>query len=76
MLQVVIGRQKNNFIGKLKLEPITIYYLLFVMKVYIMKNVVDVSFFLTIPLFLFVVGSSIIFYYFILTYKELTPQQL
>ena len=25
LLQVVIGGQKNSFIGKLKLEPITIY---------------------------------------------------
>ena len=38
-----------------------------------MKNVVDVAlFFFTIPLFLVVIGSSMIFYYFILTYKELT----
>ena len=43
----------------------------------IVKNIVNVALlFFTIPLFLVVVGSSIIFYYFILTYKELTPQQL
>ena len=41
------------------------------------KNIVDVAFlFSEIPLFLVVVGSNMIFYYFILTYKELTPQQL
>ena len=40
----------------------------------VVKNVMDVVlFFLTIPLFLAVVGSSIIFYYFILTYMKLTP---
>ena len=27
LLQVVIGGQKNNFIGKFKLESITIYHL-------------------------------------------------
>ena len=27
LLRVVISRQKNNFIGKFKLEPITIYHL-------------------------------------------------
>jgi len=37
-----------------------------------MKNVVDVALFFTIPLFLVVVSSSMIFYYFTLTYKELT----
>ena len=41
------------------------------------KNVVNVTlFFFIIPLFLVVVGFNMIFYYFILTYKELTPQQL
>ena len=42
----------------------------------IMKNVITcrIFFFLTIPLFLVVIGSSMIFYYFILAYKELTPQ--
>ena len=33
LLQVVIGGQKSSFIGKFKLEPITIYYIWFVMKV-------------------------------------------
>ena len=33
LLQVVIGGQKSSFIGNLKLEPITIYHILFVMKV-------------------------------------------
>ena len=33
LLQVVIGGQKSSFIGKFKLKPITIYYILFVMKV-------------------------------------------
>ena len=43
----------------------------------VVKNVMDVVlFFFTIPSFLAVVGFSIIFYYFILAYKELTPQQL
>ena len=43
----------------------------------VVKNVMDVViFFFTIPLFLAVVGSSMIFYYFILAYKELTSQQL
>jgi len=43
----------------------------------VVKNVVDVAyFFFPIPLFLVVVGSNMIFYYFILTYKKLTPQQL
>ena len=42
----------------------------------VVKNVVDVTQFCTITLFLVVVGSNIIFYYFILTYKKLTPQQL
>ena len=27
LLQVVIGGKKSNFIGKFKLEPITIYFL-------------------------------------------------
>ena len=27
LLQVVIGGQKSNFIGKFKLEPITIYHI-------------------------------------------------
>ena len=41
------------------------------------KNVIDVTLlFFTIPSFLVIVGSSMIFYYFILVYKELTPQQL
>ena len=31
------------------------------------------SFLFTIPLFLVVVSSNMIFYYFILAYKELTP---
>ena len=44
----------------------------------VVKNVMDITlfFFFTIPLFLSVVGFSMIFYYFILAYKELTPQQL
>ena len=43
----------------------------------VVRNVMDVVlFFFTIPLFLAVVGSSMIFYYFTLAYKELTPQQL
>ena len=45
----------------------------------VVKNVMDVAlffFFFTIPLFLDVIGSNMIFYYFILAYKELTPQQL
>ena len=43
----------------------------------VVKNIMDVAlFFFTIPLFLDVIGSSIIFYYFILVYKKLTPQQL
>ena len=44
----------------------------------VVKNVMNVApfFFFTIPLFLDVIGSSMIFYYFILAYKELTPQQL
>ena len=41
------------------------------------KNVVNVAlFFGTITLFLVVVDSNMIFYYFILTYKKLTSQQL
>ena len=27
LLQIVIGEQKSSFIGKLKLEPITIYHI-------------------------------------------------
>ena len=46
----------------------------------VVKNVMDVVLFFkkffTIPLFLDVIGSNMIFYYFILAYKELTPQQL
>ena len=43
----------------------------------IVKNVMDIAlFFFTISLFLAVIGSSMIFYHFILAYKELTPQQL
>ena len=44
----------------------------------VVKNVVDVAlfFFFTKPLFLVMVGSSMIFFNFILAYKELTPQQL
>ena len=41
----------------------------------VVKNVMDVAlffFFFTIPLFLVVVGSSMILNYFILGYKELT----
>ena len=33
LLQVVISGQKSNFVGKFKLESITIYYQWFVMKV-------------------------------------------
>ena len=33
LFQVVTDGQKNNFIGKFKLEPITIYHIRFVMKV-------------------------------------------
>ena len=33
LLRVVIGKKKSNFIGKYKLELITIYLLCFVMKV-------------------------------------------
>ena len=41
------------------------------------KNVIDVTLlFFTIPSFLVIVGSSMIFYYFILAYKELATQQL
>ena len=41
------------------------------------KNVINVTLlFFTIPLFLVIVGSSMIFYYFILAYNELTLQQL
>ena len=45
----------------------------------VVKNVVDVAlffFFFTKPLFLVMVGSSMIFFNFILAYKELTSQQL
>ena len=43
----------------------------------VMKNIVDIApFFFTIPLFLVVVGSNMIFYYFILIYKKLTSQKL
>ena len=44
----------------------------------IVKNVMNVVlfFFLTIPLFLAVIGSSIIFYYFISANIELTPKKL
>ena len=43
----------------------------------IVKNIVDVTLhFSQYFLFLVVVGFSMIFYYFILTSKELTPQQL
>ena len=43
----------------------------------IVKNIVDVTLpFSQYLLFLVVVGSSMIFYYFILTSKELAPQQL
>ena len=42
----------------------------------IVKNIMDIVLFFTIPLFLTVVDSSMIFYYFILAYKESTPQQL
>ena len=30
--QVVIGKQKNNFNGKFKIEPVKTYYLSFVVK--------------------------------------------
>ena len=42
----------------------------------VVKNVKDVVHFFTIPLFLAVVDSSIIYFYFILAYMKLTPQQL
>ena len=43
-----------------------------------MKNIVNVAlfFFFIKTLFLVVVGSSMIFFYSILAYKQLTPQQL
>ena len=44
----------------------------------VVKNVMEVVLFylFIIPLFLDVIGSSMIFYYFILANKELTSQQL
>ena len=41
-----------------------------------MKNIVDVTLFCTITLFLVIVGSNMISYYFILIYKKLTSQKL
>ena len=77
LLQVVIGGQKNSFIGKFKLEPIIIYHLGFdLLRKYCEKYCGCSASFFTIPLFLVVVSSSMIFYYFILTYKKLTFQQL
>ena len=43
----------------------------------VVKIIMDVAhFFLTTLLFLVVIGFNMIFYYFILTYNELTSQQL
>ena len=44
----------------------------------VVKNVTEVVliYLFIIPLFLDVIGFSMIFYYFIFAYKELTPQQL
>ena len=42
----------------------------------VVKNVVDVTLFCTITLFLVMVGSNMIYYYFILIYKKLTSQKL
>ena len=44
----------------------------------VVKNVIDVAVFFFYNTFIFfaVIGSSMKFYYFILAYKKLTPQQL
>ena len=68
-LQVVIGGQKNNFIGKFKLKPITITIYNLLRKCCEKCYGYNTSFF-TIPLFLVVVSSRIRFYYFILTCKD------
>ena len=62
LLQIVVGRQKSIFIGKFKLELITIYYLWFIMKV-LWKMLWMSHLFFTIPLFLTMVGYNIIYIY-------------
>ena len=42
LLQVVIGRQKSSFIGKFKLEPITIYHILIFYES-VVKIIVDIT---------------------------------
>ena len=42
----------------------------------VVKNAVNVALFFTIHLFLMVVGSGMIYIFFILAYKKLTPQKL
>ena len=42
----------------------------------VVKNTVNVALFFTIHLFLMVVGSGMIYIFFILAYKKLTPQKL
>ena len=67
LLRVVIDEQKSNFIGKFKIRTNNnLPHMLCFESV--VKNV--------IPLFFAVISFSMIFYYFILTYKELTHQQL
>ena len=74
-VQVVIGGQKSNFSRRFKLETITTNHLWFVVKI-LWKMLWKNTFLLTIPLFLVVVNSIMIFYYFILTYNELIPRKL
>ena len=67
---LLVGK-KSNFIGKFKLKPITIYHIWLLWKCY--KKCYRCKKIFTIHLFLVVVGPSMIFYYFILIYKDLTP---
>ena len=73
MLQVVIGRQKSNFIGKFKLEPIIIQ-LPIICYESVVKNIVDVSLFFD-NTFIFNCGW-LQYYIYIYIYIKLTPQQL
>ena len=74
-VQVVKGGQKSNFSRRFKLELITTNRLWFIVKV-LWKILWMSTFLLIIPLVLVMINSIMIFYYFILIYKELISRKL
>ena len=74
-VQVVKGGQKSNFSRRFKLELITTNRLWFIVKV-LWKMWWMSTFIFIIPLFLVMINSIMIFYYFILIYKELISRKL